>query len=399
VWKLVASCRWLPAWPFRDLTAICACPSPELPAGGWRRGRDVRRAWPMVSWSETRFRAVSWVCCEISSPAGTISRCCCRGWLALLARSAASKDAGLLGLRHEVAVLRRQRPQPRLDRADRAVLAALGRLLSGPARMSRLVTPGTLLRLHEQMARENPAWGYKRIQGELMKAGHRVSASIIRRILKELRIPPAPSRDTGTTWRKFLQAQAATMLAVDFFHVDCAVTLQRRYCLFVIEVGSRYVHTLGVTANPDGPWTTQQARDMLIDLSDRAAVFRYLVRDRAGQFTEAFDAVLADVGIKAVKIPPRSPRANAYAERSVLTARTQVTDRMLIVGERHLQTVLSGFCGGIGSAGLSMNMPWSRKVTRYSAPTAWINPALNANVRVLRRDRLGGLIHGYSHVA
>ena len=131
------------------------------------------------------------------------------------------------------------------------------------------------------------------------------------------------------------------MLAADFFHVDCAVTLQRLYCFFVIEVGSRYVHILGVTANPDGPWTAQQIRNLLMDLGDRAGDFRFLVRDRAGQFTEAFDAVLADAGIEAVKIPPRSPRANAYAERFVLTARTEVTDRMLIFGQRHLRTILA----------------------------------------------------------
>jgi transposase InsO family protein len=165
----------------------------------------------------------------------------------------------------------------------------------------------------------------------------------IRRVLKALKIPPAPKRRTDTTWRNFLHAQAATMLATDFFHVDCAVTLQRLYCFFVIEVGSRYVHVLGVTANPDGLWTTQQVRNLLMDLGERAAGFRFLVRDRAGQFTEAFDAVLADAGIKAVKIPPRSPRANAYAERFVLTARTEVTDRMLILGRRHLQTILAQY--------------------------------------------------------
>ena len=206
----------------------------------------------------------------MSKKAGTLQFARTCSWLVLLSRSTASKDVELLVLRHEVAVLRRTQPQPRLDWTDRAVLAALIRVLPTRLRMHRLVTPGTILRWHrrliarkwtyphrtgrppvgpeiatliKRLALENRTWGYQRIQGELLKLGHRVSASTIRRVLRSLRIPPAPKRHTDMSWRQFLKAQAATMLAADFFHIDCAVTLQRLYCLFVIEVDSRYVHT------------------------------------------------------------------------------------------------------------------------------------------------------------
>ncbi len=340
-------------------------------------------------------------------------------WLVLLGRLSASKNAELLVLRHEVAVLRRTQPPPRLDWADRAILTALIRLLPRKLRAHRLVTPGTVLRWHrrlvtrkwtyphrtgrlpvsaeitaliERLALENASWGYQRIQGELLKLGYRVGASTIRRVLKALRIPPAPQRHTDTTWRQFLHAQAATMLAADFFHVDCAVTLQRLYCLFVMEVGSRYVHLLGITANPDGPWTTQQIRNLLMDLGDRVSDFRFLVRDRAGQFTASFDAALASAGIEAVKIPPRSPRANTYAERFVLTARTEVTDRMLIFGERHLRSILAEYArhynGRRPHRGRQLHPP------RPDHPIADLSQE-----RIERRPVLGGLICEYERVA
>jgi putative transposase len=296
-------------------------------------------------------------------------------------------------------------------------LAALIRLLPPRLRLHRLVTPGTVLRWHrrliarhwtyphrvgrppvsaeitaliERLATENNTWGHKRIQGELL--GYRVSASTIRRVLKALKVPPAPERDSDTTWRKFLRTQASAMLATDFFHVDCALTLRRLYCLFVMEVGTRYVHILGITANPDGPWTTQQIRNLLIDLGDRAAGFRFLVHDRAGQFTAAFDAVLAGAGIEVVKIPPRSPRANCYAERFVLTARTEITDRMLIFGERHPRTILARYEGHYN--GRRPHRGCQLRPPRPDHPVADLS-----HQRIKRRPVLGGLLNEYERAA
>ena len=289
--------------------------------------------------------------------------------------------------------------------------------------MGRLVTPDTVLSWHrrlvrwhwtyphrgggrppvdakvavliEQMARENPGWGYKRIQGELPGLGIRVGASTVRRVLKRLRIPPPPQR-VRTTWRQFLRTQAATMLACDFFHVDCAVTLRRLYVFFAMEVGTRHVHVLGVTAHPDGAWSVQQARNLLMDLGERAAQFRFLVRDRAGRFTEAFDAVLAGAGIEVVKIPPRSPAANAYCERWVRTIRAEVTDRMLIAGPRHLRVVLDEYVD-------HFNQHRPHRARNLRPPdhddsiTAPVTDLAAAWIR--RRKILGGLIHEYERTA
>ena len=329
---------------------------------------------------------------------------------------------GFQGRRAARAAARGRRIAPRQSPASAGLgrpRSSLIRLLPGRLRAHRLVTPGTVLRWHrrlvtrkwthpnqtgrppvsaeivmliKQLATENRGWGYKRIQGELLKLGHRVGASTIRRVLKTLKISPAPKRQTDATWLQFLHTQASAMLATDFFHVDCAVTLQRLYCLFVMEVGSRYVHILGITANPDGLWTVQQIRNLLMDLGDRAADFRFLVRDRAGQFTASFDSVLADAGIEAVKIPPRSPCANAYAERFVLTARTEVTDPMLIFGQRHLRTILdeyeAHYNGRRPHRSLQLQPP------RPDHPVADLSQE-----RIKRRPVLGGLVNEYERAA
>jgi putative transposase len=341
------------------------------------------------------------------------------GLVLLMGRTSSTKDVELLILRHEVAVLRRTNPRPRLDWADRAVLAALIRRLPRALQEYRLVTPDTVLRWHRhlvrkkwtypnrpgrppindivvalvvRMATENSSWGYRRVQGELLKLGHRVGASTIRRILRRHRIPPAPSRDTDTSWRQFLRTQAASMLAVDFFHVDCAITLRRLYVLFVIEVGDRYLHVLGVTGHPDGSWTTQQARNLVMDLGEHTGRFRFLVRDRAGQFTASFDAVLADAGIKVVKIPPRCPRANCIAERFVLTVRTELTNRMLIFGEQHLRRVLAAYAA-------HYNRQRPHRALQLRPPRPGLPVPQPAHGRIRRRPVLGGLLNEYESAA
>jgi transposase InsO family protein len=340
--------------------------------------------------------------------------------LPLLSRSAAARDAELLMLRHEVAVLRRQAARPRVDWADRAVLAGLARLLPRPVWRGLLVQPATLLRWHRdlvrrrwtyprqrgrpalsaelcelvlRLARENPTWGYRRIHGELCRLGYksRIGASTVWAILQRAGVDPAPVR-SALTWRQFLRAQAASALALDFFTVDTVLLRRLTSCL-----RSRWrpagSHVLAVTAHPVGEWVVQQARNFLMQLGDDLGRLRYLIRDRDIKFTSAFDAVFAAEAIEVLHTPVRAPRANAYAERWVGTVRREVLDRTLIFGRRQLVSVLAEYTD-------HYNVHRPHRALGQAPPLGSVESAVAVPAgRVVRRDRLGGLIHEYAQVA
>jgi hypothetical protein len=203
------------------------------------------------------------------------------------------------------------------------------------------------------------------------------------------RIGPAPHR-TGPTWKQFLTAQARGILAVDFIHVD-TVLLRRIYALIVIEHGTRRVHLAGITANPDAALTTQAARNLLMDLGQRAASVRFLIRDRAGQFTDAFDAVFTAEWIRILASPPQAPRANAICERIIGTLHRELSGRLLIVNEHHLRQVLTEYLRHYNSA-----RPHRALGQLAPAQTDARPPQINlAEHRIRRKQVLGGLTHEY----
>jgi transposase InsO family protein len=240
------------------------------------------------------------------------------------------------------------------------------------------------------MARENPRWGYRRIQGELIGLGHSVAASTVWKIMKKAGLDPAPRR-SGPAWRQFLSAQARAILAVDFAHVD-TVFLRRLYVLVVVEHDRRRVHIAGITAHPTQSWVTQQARNLLMELGDRADRFRFLIRDRDSKFTAAFDAVFAGADMRIIRTPVRAPRANAIAERFIGTLRRECLDHLLIIGPRHLDVVLREYVQ-------HFNAHRPHRSLDQRPPAGGTPPRSDTTVRPLRRDRLGGLIHEYVQVA
>jgi transposase InsO family protein len=248
---------------------------------------------------------------------------------------------------------------------------------------------GLVLRL----ARENPSWGYRRVHGELCRLGYkdRIGASTVWTILRRAGVDPAPKR-SALTWRQFLRAQAASVLAVDFFTVD-TVLLQRLYVLFAIEIATRRVHLVGVTVHPAGEWVAQQARNLRMHLGDDLSRFRFVLRDRDTKFTAAFDAVFAAEGIEVLRTPVRAPQANAYAERWVGTVRRELLDRLLIFGRRQLVSVLAEYAD-------HYNVHRPHRALGQVPPLGSVESAavLSAG-RVVRRDRLAGLIHEYAQVA
>ncbi len=336
-----------------------------------------------------------------------------------------AKDAELLVLRHENAVLRRHAGRIRYEPADRAWFAALASLLPR-RRWAEIfpITPATLLawhcklaarkydtsrrrkpgrpptvrsiaRLVVRLAEENPLWGHRRIHGELTKLGVSVAPSTVWEILHAAGIDPAPRR-AGPTWRQFLTAQAAGILAVDFLHVD-TVLLKRLYVLVFIEHGTRRMHLGGVTAHPTGEWTVQQARNLALTLDRRFEDIRFLIRDRGSNFTSSFDAVFQAAGTTILRTAVQAPRMNAICERLIGTLRRELLDRVLILGERHLRTVLTDYQAHYNTArphqGIAQHVPDSERDAHPAAVTD-----IGAQ-QIRRKPILNGLINEYTHAA
>jgi putative transposase len=345
-------------------------------------------------------------------------------WLRLSQREETWKTAEILILRHQLAVLQRRQPRrPDLDWADRALLTTL---LAGIPKARRhglrlLVTPDTVLRWHRdivrrrwaassmrgksgrpatrrniralilRLARENPGWGYRRIHGELAGLGAKIAASTVWEILKNAGIDPTP-RQADPTWAQFLRSQAEAILACDFFTADLLDGTQA-YVLAVIEHATRRIRILGVTLHPTGAWTTQQARNLIMDLGEQAHQVKFMIRDRGSNYTAAFDAVLADAGIRTVLCNVRTPRMNAIAERWIGGCRRELLDRTLIWNENHLRRILREY-------ETHHNQHRPHRSLDSAAPLKPLPEVVDLEQHHVRRHpRVGGMINEYRLIA
>lgn len=337
----------------------------------------------------------------------------------LLARHEEAKELEILVLRHQLAVLRRQIARPELEIADRALLAALSRVLPRRRWRAFFVQPGTLLGWHRRLvarrwtyggrggrprrrdelrelvlrlARENSTWGYRRIAGELSRLGITAAPSTVWAILKDAGVDPAPRR-AGTSWAAFLRSHAASILACDFFTVETAL-LKRLYVFFFIELQSRRVHLAGVTANPTACWATRQARNLTMALGEGVEHFRFLLHDRDATFSASFDEVFRAEDVEIIRTPIRAPQANAIAERWVGTARRECLDRMLTLSRRHLEATLRVYANHYNG-----HRPHRAHGMEAPAPRPRLHAVGLGPPSVKRRDLLGGLIHEYEIAA
>ncbi|WP_194891433.1 integrase core domain-containing protein [Catenulispora pinisilvae] len=349
--------------------------------------------------------------------------------LRLLPMSDRDKDAQILALRHQLAVLQRQLgpARARFAPADRAFLAALLQPLSRASlrRLHLIVSPDTVLRWHRdlmrqrhaitcrpkrtgrprtvasirrlvlRLVRENPSWGYRRVHGELATLGIKVAASTVWEILKDEGINPAPER-TATTWADFLRSQADALLACDFIET-VTLTGQRQYVLAVIEHATRRVRVLGTTAHPTAAWVAQAARNLVMDLEDAGAAVKYLIRDRDAKFPPLFDEILAQAGIQVVLSGIRMPRMNSVMERWVQTCRRELLDRTLIWNQPHLQHALHEYETHYNSHRAHQAMRQAAPLRAVPTPIA--DPQHITDLDIRRHDRLGGSIHEYRHAA
>jgi transposase len=343
----------------------------------------------------------------------------------VLLRRDSAKDAELLVLRHENAVLRRQISGPvRYEPADRFWFAALSSLI--PRWRWRTVfpiTPATVLTWHRrfiaakwdhtarrrstgrpttratikklilQLASENPRWGHRRIHGELARLGHPIGASTVWDILHDAGIDPAPRR-SGPTWRQFLFNQAHGIIAVDFFHIDTALG-NRLYALVFLEHASRRLHIAGVTAHPTRDWATQQARNLAADLGTRLGSMRFLLRDRDAKYSPAFDAVFQAEEIHILQTAPQAPRMNAHCERIIQTLRHELCDHVLVLNEAHAGRLLANYQR-------HYNDHRPHQARSQLPPDTDQQPATVHDLQPqrLRRTRvLGGLINEYRYIA